>query len=43
VRALLLSTTGLPVNVYYSDTRHWLMQNGPGPDETVLLESGRPE
>jgi len=38
-RALSLSTTGLPANVCYPDTGHWLMQNGPGPDETVLLES----
>jgi uncharacterized cupin superfamily protein len=43
VRALVLSTTGLPVNVCYPDTGRWLMQNGPDPDETVLLEPGRPE
>jgi uncharacterized cupin superfamily protein len=38
VRALLLSTTALPVNVYYPDTGQWLMQNGRAPDETVLLD-----
>jgi len=43
VRALFLSTTALPINVYYPDTRHWLLQNGPGADETVLVEPGRPE
>jgi uncharacterized cupin superfamily protein len=43
VRALFLSTTGLPVNVYYPDTGHWLMQNGPGPNDTVLVKPGRPE
>ena len=42
VRALFLSTTALPVNVCYPDSGHWLMQNGPGPDETVLLEPRRP-
>ena len=31
VRALFLSTTGLPANVYYPDTGHWLIRNGsPG-------------
>jgi uncharacterized cupin superfamily protein len=30
VRALFVSTTGLPANVYYPDTRHWLIHNGPG-------------
>jgi uncharacterized cupin superfamily protein len=41
VRALLLSTTTLPVTVYYPDTEHWLLRNGPGDDETVLLQAGR--
>jgi uncharacterized cupin superfamily protein len=36
VRALLLSTTGLPANVFYPDTGHWLIQNGPGLDEVVV-------
>ena len=31
-RALLVSTTGLPVNVCYPDTGHWLIRNGPGQD-----------
>ncbi len=38
VRALLLSTTGLPANVHYPDTGHWMIHNGP--DETVRLEQG---
>ena len=41
VRALVLSTTGLPVNVHYPDTGHWLIQNGVDRDETVLLERSR--
>jgi uncharacterized cupin superfamily protein len=36
VRALLLSTTGLPANVFYPDTGHWLIRNGPGLDEVVV-------
>ena len=36
VRALVLSTTGLPCNVCYPDTGHWLMRNGPGPDVEKL-------
>jgi uncharacterized cupin superfamily protein len=43
VRALFLSTTGLPVNVYYPDTRHWLMQLAPGLDKIVLAEPSRPD
>ena len=35
VRALFLSTTGLPANVYYPDTGHWLIRNGPGVDVEV--------
>jgi uncharacterized cupin superfamily protein len=42
VRALLLTTTTLPVNVYYPDTAHWLMHNGRGSDEALLLEPSRP-
>ena len=30
VRALFLSTTGLPANVCYPDTGDWLIHNGPG-------------
>ena len=30
VRALLLSTTGLPANTYYPDTDTWLLDNAPG-------------
>ena len=30
VRALFLSTTGLPANVYYPDTGEWLLRNGAG-------------
>jgi uncharacterized cupin superfamily protein len=32
VRALFLSTTGLPANAYYPDTGHWLIRNGLGQD-----------
>jgi uncharacterized cupin superfamily protein len=35
-RALLLSTTGLPANVYYPDSGHWLIRNGLGRDEVVV-------
>jgi uncharacterized cupin superfamily protein len=35
VRALFLSTTGLPANVYYPDTGHWLIRNGLGRDEEL--------
>jgi uncharacterized cupin superfamily protein len=40
VRALFLTTTGLPANVCYPDTGHWLMRNGLGPDEVVVRETG---
>ena len=40
VRALFLSTTGLPANVCYPDTGHWLIQNGLGRDEVVVRETG---
>jgi uncharacterized cupin superfamily protein len=43
VRALFLSTTALPINAYYPDSGYWLMQNGPGPGETVLVEPRRPQ
>jgi uncharacterized cupin superfamily protein len=36
VRALLLSTTGLPANVCYPDTGHWLIRNGLGGDEVLV-------
>lgn len=39
VRALLLSTTGLPVNVCYPDTGDWMIRNGPGSEEAVRLRS----
>jgi uncharacterized cupin superfamily protein len=42
VRALFLSTTGLPANVCYPDTGHWLIRNGLGPD-VVVREAGRPD
>jgi uncharacterized cupin superfamily protein len=35
VRALFLSTTGLPANVFYPDTGQWLIHNGLGPDEVI--------
>jgi len=40
VRALFLSTTGLPANVCYPDTGHWLIRNGLGRDEVVVRETG---
>src|SRR4051794_952363 len=35
VRALLLSTTGLPAAVCYPDTGGWLIQTGLGPDVVI--------
>jgi uncharacterized cupin superfamily protein len=43
VRALVISTTGLPVNVCYPDSGHWLIQNGHGSRDAVLVEPGRTE
>jgi uncharacterized cupin superfamily protein len=40
VRALLLSTTGLPANVCYPDTGQWLIRNGLGRDEVAVRETG---
>ena len=40
VRALRLSTTGLPANVCYPDSGHWLIRNGLGRDEVVVHETG---
>jgi uncharacterized cupin superfamily protein len=34
-RALWLSTTGLPANVCYPDTRRWLLHNGLGDDVEI--------
>jgi uncharacterized cupin superfamily protein len=42
-RALLLSTTGLPVNAHYPDTGHWMIRNGAGPGDTALLMSRTPD
>ena len=44
VRALFLSTTGLPANICYPDGGHWLIRNGLGRDEVVVArpaQSGR--
>ena len=44
IRALHLSTTGLPANVCYPDTAQWLIRNGPGTDDVVTcatVPSGR--
>jgi uncharacterized cupin superfamily protein len=38
VRALCLSTTGVPANVCYPDAGHWLMHNGRG-DGVEVRES----
>jgi uncharacterized cupin superfamily protein len=43
VRALFLSTTGLPANVHYPDTGHWLIRNGAGQDDLVARETGPDE
>ena len=40
VRALFLSTTGLPANVCYPDSGHWLIRNGHGQDDVAVRESG---
>jgi uncharacterized cupin superfamily protein len=40
VRALFLSTTGLPANVCYPDTGQWLIRNELGRDEVVVRETG---
>jgi uncharacterized cupin superfamily protein len=40
VRALFLSTTGLPANVCYPDTGHWLIRNGLGRGEVAVREAG---
>jgi uncharacterized cupin superfamily protein len=34
-RGLFVSTTGLPANVCYPDTGHWLIRNGRGRDDVV--------
>ena len=39
VRALSVSTTGLPANVWYPDTGHWLIRNGLGRNEVVVRET----
>jgi uncharacterized cupin superfamily protein len=36
MRALCLSTTGLPANICYPDTGHWLIRNGLGTADTVM-------
>jgi uncharacterized cupin superfamily protein len=41
VRALFLSTTGLPANVCYPDAGHWLIRNGLGRDEVVRVTGPR--
>ena len=40
MRALSLSTTGLPANVCYPDTGQWMIQHGRGRDEAVVLDTG---
>jgi uncharacterized cupin superfamily protein len=39
VRALFLSSTGLPANACYPDTGHWVMRNGLGRDEVEVRET----
>ncbi len=43
VRALFVSTTGLPANVCYPDTGHWLIRNAPDGDEIAVHETVEPE
>jgi uncharacterized cupin superfamily protein len=40
VRALLLSTAGLPANVCYPDTGEWQIRNAPGQVAVVVRETG---
>ena len=42
VRALVLSTTGLPANVRYPDSGHWLIHNGLG-DGVEVREADTPD
>jgi uncharacterized cupin superfamily protein len=42
VRALVVSTTGLPANVCYPETGHWLIRNGPGSDDVAVRKTGPP-
>ena len=37
VRALFLSTTGLPANAFYPETGQWVISNGLGPDDVVTV------
>ena len=39
VRVVVLSTTTRPTSAYYPESGRWLLQHGPGPDETVCVES----
>jgi uncharacterized cupin superfamily protein len=39
VRAVFLSTTGLPANVCYPDSGRWLMRNGPDREDLILREA----
>jgi uncharacterized cupin superfamily protein len=39
VRALFVATTGLPANVCYPDTGHWLIRNGLGRDDVEVRET----
>jgi uncharacterized cupin superfamily protein len=43
VRALFLSTTGLPANVCYPDTGQWQIRNAPGQVAIVVRETGSSE
>ena len=43
VRAIFLTTTGLPFNVCYPDTGRWQIRNGPGREDIVVREPGRPD
>ena len=40
VRALLLTTTGLPANVCYPDSGEWLLRNAPGRDDVAVGATG---
>jgi uncharacterized cupin superfamily protein len=39
-RALYLSTTGLPANIFYPDSGRWLIRNAPGEEATAVSRGG---
>jgi hypothetical protein len=41
MRAILLSTTGLPANVCYPDSGTWVLRNGPSDGDVTLRDCVR--